>query len=184
VRQLNELYKSLIVHFRMSFNVNKNHNLKIVTAYKSSDFGEIPELYHILCDVIELINSTFTSSLVFVEINFLLINIFALYGGLKEVVNNSNWIGLALSSNLSYIAIQNAINVLMIYAGSATTNEAEETNAIISKIIASNRNNKTLLSNCHDFLQIRNRNVKLQNIFFTINWKLLLAVSSLAIRED
>jgi len=140
----------------------------------------MPELYHILCDAIEVANSTFTTPLTFIVINFLLTNIFALYGGLREVLLETNIAGLAMISNLSHISIQNAINVLMIYAGSVTTNEAEETNAIISKIIASNQRNKTLLSNCHDFLQIRNRNVKLQNIFFTINWKLLLAVSSLA----
>lgn len=63
----------------------------------------------------------------------------------------------------------------MAHAGSSTTKEAEKTAIIVGRIM------NNLNSDCADFdrflSQIRIRNLHLQNVFFKINWNVLLAVS-------
>lgn len=73
------------------------------------------------------------------------------------------------------IAQQYFMKISMAHAGSSTTKEAGKTAIIVGRIM------NNLNSDCADFdrflSQIRIQNLHLQNVFFKINWNVLLAVS-------
>lgn len=65
--------------------------------------------------------------------------------------------------------------VVMVHAGNITTKEAQKTQSIVARLMNKPGYDvddyKTFLS------QMRTRDLNLQNIFFVVNWNVLLAVS-------
>lgn len=67
---------------------------------------------------------------------------------------------------------------MIAYAGSSTTQQAEEIAVIVSKIVNSSTctgNDRKVFKNF--LLQNQYRNLKFKNEFFVANWKLLLVVA-------
>lgn len=143
--------------------------------YDAFNLKHFSGLYNDLCDAIETINSTFTLQIIFVMANFLATDVFAAYGVLREFLSRSHRLAFMLTGNCSWMLIQYAIKVLTVQAGSSTTNEAEKTVVIVTKIAGNS--NESFKAELNSFLlHMRCRNKKLENVFFTINWNLILAV--------
>lgn len=136
------------------------------------------ELYDNLCDVIEMINSTFTAHLISVMTMIMTIEIFGGYGFLREVIWNTGN-PLTMFGSLLWILFHNALKFTMAYSGSSTTEEAEKSLVLISKLtMTANDHQKHELNFVLGQLMLRNK--KFSNIFFTINYKVVLVVSSVS----
>lgn len=137
----------------------------------------LTELFHDLCDLIELVNSTFTFQLLVTILSLLLTNIFAFYGTLREFLAGSNGLGFFIIGNGIWTAIQYFIMVFMAHAGSSTKSEADKSSVIIAKASGTLDAHDYLKTALHYLLiEMRCRNTALQNIFFAINWNVILAV--------
>lgn len=135
------------------------------------------ELYNNMCDSILIINSTFTPNLIIVMTIFMTIDIFGGYGIVQEFMSPSRNLANLLGSSV-WVLLQYPIKIFMAYSGNSTTEEAERTSVLISKLITNtgehNRQHKDLLNITLHQLQIREK--RLCNIFFTINYNLILVV--------
>lgn len=135
--------------------------------------------YNELCDLIDSINSTFTLQLGFVMINLLLTDVFSAYGVLREIMSKSTPLKFIITANGTGMLIQYSIRALMAFSGSSTTNEAEKSLVLVNKILANTDSNDPLRADLLILLhQMRYINKKLKNNFFTVNWNVLLVVSS------
>lgn len=160
----------------MSLEKNSLKNNIILVRSKHVNLKYFAELFNDLYDGIELINSTFTTQLIFAMLSFLITDIFAAYGALKELLVENNRLPILLVGNSVWVAIQYAIKGFMVYAGSSTTDEAEKPITIIAKAAGSMDSSELKSDLMALLVQLRCRNKKLENVFFTINWNLILAV--------
>ena len=111
-------------------------------------------------------------------ISILITDVFAVYGILRELRSDSSMFDFLLIANSMWIFIQYLIKLLMAYAGSSTTQEAEKTVVLVTKLIIQSDSNKELKTNLNYFLvQMQARKKSLETIFFIINWNLILTVS-------
>lgn len=102
-------------------------------------------------------------------------NIFSAFAILRELLRFTLVHFYALIPHLALIVHQHFINFCMLYSGASTTKEATKTSIIVGRIMNQIRNDR---ADFQYFLsQIQTRNLNLQNIFFNINWSVLLAVS-------
>lgn len=135
------------------------------------------ELYDALCDVVEMINSTFTAHIIVVMFTIMVIEILGGYALLREGISKISH-PIAMSAGMLWIVFNNVIKIAMVHCGSSTTDEAEKSLALISKLAMSSdeKEFKNDLKFISSQLQIRNK--KFSNIFFTINYTVVVAVSS------
>lgn len=133
------------------------------------------ELYDDLCDIIEMINSTFTAHLIVVLITIMVIEILGGYALLREGISKINH-PIAMSAGMLWIVFNNVIKFTMVHCGTSTTDEAEKSVVLMSKLaMAADEGCKNDLKFVSSQLQIRNK--KFSNIFFTINYNVVVAVS-------
>lgn len=134
-------------------------------------------LYHELCDVIEIVNSTFTFQLIFVFFYFFILNLLTVFTHIWMFTHYVKYIYGLLSTDGVILLLNYILKSVMIHSSSSTTREAEETAVIVSRIINSGGCNKVQQTTFKKFLsQNQYRNLKLRTALFTINWKLLLTV--------
>lgn len=166
---------------RESFGRESHKNKIYIVREKNFSLKLFDELYNDLCDAVETINSTFTLHLVFVMTSFLASDVFAAYGILREYLSGSKRLLPIMLGNFSWMAIQYSIKVLSVHAGSSTSNEAERTIIIIARTAGTLNPNDSLKSELDSFsLHMRCRNKKLENVFFFIDWTLILVVNILS----
>lgn len=128
-----------------------------------------------LCDVIEMINSTFTAHLIVVLVTIMVIEILGGYAFLREGISKVNH-PIAMTAGLLWIAFNNVIKLTMVYAGSSTTDEAEKSLVLISKLaMKGDERSRNDLKFVSSQLQIRNK--KFRNIFFAIDYNAIVVVS-------
>ena len=80
-------------------------------------------------------------------------------------------------SLMMLILIQYQMMSVLSYSGSSTTQEAKKTAIIVSRLISFSEANEFVKF----LIQIETRNLKFQNVFFVIDWNIILAVSSVFI---
>lgn len=142
------------------------------------------ELYDELCDLIELLNKTFTNQLVFVMAEFMSIEIFGGYGILREALSTSRKYFL-LVGNLIWIMFQYPVKFFMASAGSSTTDEAEKSLVLIAKLIIRTKYDDLLRSRLNNLLiELQCRNKKISNVFFTVNYNVILLVRLMLIESS
>lgn len=144
----------------------------------SLNFQHFPQLYNLLCDVIEILNSTFTGQLIFVMISIMVIDIFASYGIIREFLVNQTLMFIIIGNSI-WLSLQFAMKFFMAHCGSSATSEAGKSLILVSQF-ADRVNETDLMTKINLNLvmnQMRVRNKNLENIFFAINYKLILAVS-------
>lgn len=176
---LRERFK-LVNEYMKNFTAQTQAFDKQIVMVSSENFNlkRFSDLYNDLCDAISMINSTFTGQLIIVMTNMLLVDIFGAYGILREFLSHSyNRLKFLILCNSIWIALQYAVKFLMAQSGSSTTAEAEMSLVIITRVIENAKDDKlktdlNLLLN-----QMQGRNKKIENVFFVINYKLILAVS-------
>lgn len=142
------------------------------------DLRLFTELYNNLCDTLLIINSTFTPNLIVVMTIFMTIDIFGVYDVVREIMSPSRNIANLIGSSF-WVLLQYPMKIFMAYSGSSTTKEAEKSSVLISKMITStgehNSQHKNSLSITLHQMQIREK--RLSNIFFNIDYNVILAVS-------
>lgn len=87
---------------------------------------------------------------------------------------------ISLLPHLILIALQYFYKAFAVVSGSRTTAEAEKTSKIISRIM-----NDCSVEETYEFkkflMQVQTRNLNIRNVFFSINWNVLLTVSTFRI---
>ena len=176
----------------------RKENFKFMTSLSNLN---IRKAYHDLCNLIDIINETFTFHFILLFPNVLvrtistcagcvkclLINfrlfqiasVFSAFGLVRELENSSEPFSILMIISVFGMLYYLTLIVLTIYAGSALTKEAEKTTLVINCSIAEVELTEAQKIDFVFFMsQIRSRNLNVQNIFFKINWRTLMAVSS------
>jgi len=154
-----------------------------MTAFRAKENINVKcsnEIYIDLCDAIKLINSTFTIHIVIVMASFLLTDVFPFHGIIKDYLTNTNGLTFSFVGNIIWIVFQFAFKLMMAHAGSSTTEEAEETLVIVSKLICYTEPTNPLKPELLSLLiQMRTFNKKLSSMFFNIDWVLIFSVRNM-----
>jgi hypothetical protein len=142
---------------------------------KCTSLNTFAEVFHNLCDALQMINSLYAYHLIPILLETLLYDIFGIFVSIRYMKMYSALI-LLLSS--FYIIIHFALKCAIAQIGSSTTFEAEEVLSTIGKIINKQPANDISRYALYNLLhQFRTRNLKLQSFFLTFNWNIVLAVS-------
>lgn len=105
-----------------------------------------------------------------------MVNIFSAFAIIQEIMKSSQVDLLKLSPHVVLITVQYLMKLINVYAGDKTTKEAEKTLTIIGRILNDSNDNET--ADLKKFLaQIRTRSLKIQNVFFVLDWSLILMVN-------
>lgn len=135
-------------------------------------------LYHDLCDSIELINSVFTFPLILAVFYFFILNTFAAFAHIWTLTQEFEYIFFLLSTDGLVMLLNWYLQCVAVYSSSSTTQIAEETVVIITRILNSSECNSVQQKTFKNLLlQAHYRNLKFRTALFTINWKLLLTVN-------
>ena len=174
----------------------KSFKYKICKIEDSGTFL-LAEIFHNLCDAIAIINQTFTFhfiGIVFDVMVNLFINsfskyktfkfqitlIFALYSTFRLIKKPTKdfeaEIFLSAFGIVSYIFLV----ISIIFFGDSTTKEAEKSAEMLGKLMNTKKFcDGEKLDLMFLMSQIQSRKVDIQNMFFTINWNVLLTVSKM-----
>lgn len=160
------------------------HKDKIILVRTNSfNLKLFTELYSGLCDAIEQVNEAFTDNLIFVVCDLMLIDIFGGYGIIREIIIKKRDMFL-LAGNILWFMLHIPIKLFMAHAGNSTTKEAEKSLVMITKLVAKTNDSDQLRIDLNfQLIQMKCRNKNLQNIFFTINYNLILVVSFKAFKN-
>jgi hypothetical protein len=141
-------------------------NLKIFT-----------NLYQILINSFEILNRNFTFHLVPIVASMLAFNIFLCYGVLSEFVSNSKIKMYTLLLNLSWIVMMYLLMGMMAYSGSSVATKANEVKKTVNRILNDFEMTNDFTLKLHNFLtRLQCQNLEVRNVFFAINWQILVAV--------
>lgn len=136
------------------------------------------EIFHDLADVILIINSCMTLHIAAVVFYFFVANLVSIFGFIWTTVN-TKFFYMSLSSDLLFFVLNNVTHGIMAYASSSATQEADKIAVTVSKIINGHRCGRIDQKIFKNFLhQHQYRNLNFENVFFVINWKLVLAVNT------
>ncbi|KAG5679291.1 hypothetical protein PVAND_008869 [Polypedilum vanderplanki] len=144
---------------------------------KIFNFKLFGEIYHDMCDIIEIINSLFAVHLPPIFLEMLVINVFGFYGLIKYITapNETSQVCIILF----YITSHFLLSIMICYVGHSTNFEAESVKIILSKILNKLSPADFSRSNFKDLLkQFSARNLKFQTVFFNIDWRVFLAMTS------
>lgn len=154
-----------------------NSLVSTVIPHKFNVATNIIEIFHDLADIIEIVNSCLTLPLVCLMLHFFILNLFSLYNLIWTFMMDYKNFSIVVSTDATFVALNCIFQGMIAHASYATTKEAKMVLIIISKTI----NNKSCTRDqCKAFknflIQSQYRNLKFQNIFFVINWKLIVTV--------
>ena len=134
------------------------------------------ETFHDLCDGLRMINNLFAIHLVPTLLAMLVVDVFGIYSIFRFFSSSS---GDVVSNIiiLYYILMHFILRAFIAHIGCTTTSEPEMLIEMMAKLInklSSNHPTRFLLYNY--MKQFQTRNFKLQTLFLTINWNMLLGV--------
>lgn len=181
VLALQNRFELLNRNLKFTFECGQINNIEVINLYstqsKKNTAKLISQLYSQLCDGIELVNEAFTLQLIPFVIYHLTVNLFTIYGLIREVALNSSVIWAAISLNLGWIITTTFLLSLALYSAEKTQKNARETPSIIGYILKMEKFKapedilKTFL------LEVQYRNISFHNELFHVEWKLMLQVS-------
>lgn len=163
--------------FLRSFNVE---NCFIVSAEQNRILSSrvAATFYHDLCDIIDLVNSSFSFPIIFVFLHFFFTNLIALFNHFWVFLKDFRNFKLILVTEGLWIILNYILQSVFVYLIISTSSEAEKTSVIVSRIINAQDCNESHRKVFKGFLvQNQCRNLKLRTALFGINWSLLLSVS-------
>lgn len=151
---------------------------KVQQKISSAKLFYISELYSDLSDAVLLINETFTWQLIIVMLNIITVDIFAGYAIVREFIFNQNEVEKYLIlCNATWIILQFVLKFIMAEAALGVTVEAENCLVRFERIIQISASDTEQLELSLLLIRMRGRNVTLRNVFFKIDYNLILAVS-------
>jgi len=139
----------------------------------------IGNLFSILCDGIDLVNTTFTLQLIPFVVYYLSTNMLGIYSMLRELFHGSSSLLTAMGTNFWWNLLNTSLAVLPLHAGSAASRVAQQTPIVVAAIVRSQPRNcgrKVLKA---FLMEIQFRKLHFENEFFCIDWKLLFSVSEI-----
>lgn len=158
---------SLLNTFLDEVHVNTRHKMKSISM-----------MYGKICDLINLVNTISSFNIIFSLANEFGISILSLYGGIYAIMCpnfEKFWVTI-----ISKFYMQNFITFLLCavaWAGSSIECEFDRTSKIIAIRMNSSNDYEINQDLAHLSIQLQNRNKKIGNVFFDIDWRLILAVS-------
>lgn len=126
-----------------------------------------------------MINSLFAVHLIPILFAMLLIDVFGIYDitGNLFFTNEVYVVHLYYTAGL-YHVIHFMLRIIIAHYGYTATAEGERIKTMMSKITNNSPNKSQLRVINHDILiQFQTRNLKLRNIFFDVNWNIVVNVS-------
>ena len=157
----------------INFHCFRTNALKL----RTSNLNLFAEIFQDLTDALDTINSLFTFHLIPSMLLMFLIDTFGIYGVTKASLTPDKLLDILIS--MFYILSHLILKTMISHIGHSTTHEAESVKIYFSKAM------NTVESISEKFLlftvlkQIEVRDLRLQNIFFVIDWKVLFGVSML-----
>lgn len=136
------------------------------------------ELFHQLCDTIDMINSTFIFPMIFIVFNCLVSNMFSCFNIIWTFTKDFENFDHLILNEIPFLFFIYFLQSICAYSSCSMSSEATETSTIVIKAMSNpkcDRSSQELFKNF--LIQHQCRNLKLQTCFFTLNWKLLLTVS-------
>lgn len=106
-----------------------------------------------------------------------LIDIFSAFAIVREFLKSKNF-GNSLLPHVVLMLYQLLKKCVISHSGSRTTEEAGKTSKIVARIINQSQNESESNGWKTSLALIQARDLSLQNIFFRINWNIILGVSS------
>lgn len=152
---------------------------KRITIAATTYYSEVQvDVFHNLCDLIHDINSTFTFPMIFMVFHFFFSNMLSYFNFFWSYQKDHENFNFVVMTEGSFLILNYIMHIFFAYSSCSLTDEASKTPVIVSKIV----NNKF----CDKFrekifkkflLQNQYRSLKLETLFFCINWRLLMTVS-------
>lgn len=136
------------------------------------------KLINELCDLIDLVNSTFSLNMIFALANILVLVTFGFYSLLQALqLHGDAEIIVMVMNTISWILVQFSMTCIIVNAGSRV-----QANLLKMSSIAIRRLNSSLNEGINNelrdlILQLKCRNSKIECIFFTIDWSVIFGVS-------
>jgi hypothetical protein len=160
---------------------------------KNFDLKTFIEIFHILCDGVDMINSIFTPHLlscfgliIALEIfgchalfrNAILIQEFSL--NMSHAVRSEKFKRsiMTITINVIYLILFSLMRASAAHIGHTTAKAGSNTKILMARITNSlSQNTLIKIDAFHGLIQLQSRDVRIQNSFFVIDWKLMLNVS-------
>lgn len=145
--------------------VSKNDKIKVFS-----------ELFSLCCRIIENINEVFASNMMLTFLYVLMHEIFASYGAVKSLIEGRIFKSI---SHVCWFLILGFLSYFTCSFGDAVRSSAESSQKILitQSMMSSDEKFKSDLLKLHYFLDNHDKNVG--NVFFAINFKLIMIVSLL-----
>lgn len=138
----------------------------------------VGEIFHDLCDAIEVINRLFTVHLIPVLASTLIVDIFGLYSAFQSSPLHPYFFYNLVT--FYFILKSFILRVLIAHFGSTTSREPAKLIHCIAKLVNKLPRTHSVRYILQDYMrEFQVRNFKLRTFFLTINWNLLLGVKSL-----
>jgi hypothetical protein len=154
--------------------------LKFSLEFKQFDtrrckIAKFCEMFSLLCSLVKTVNEISSSNLIFTFIYVLMHNIFTSYGIVKSLYIDKDMFDLI--SNLLWFAMTMSMTLFTCWSGDSVRSAADESQNYLIKQLMRSKDDiyKNELLILH--YQLKNHNKNVGNIFFNINFKLILAVS-------
>lgn len=173
-----------------------NENLEITRSdFDGKDALNIARLYHMLCDLAELLNATFSFHFIAIFANLLvkisshlhrrhrivfhqLTIIFGFYGIIVAISRPSAVSIADVGSNITSSINAWFLIAIVVFFGSSLTSEASRTVNVFSKFMSTTNFYYTQKQDLVYLLsQLRSRKVEVRNFLFKIDWHVIVAVS-------
>lgn len=155
-----------------------NLKLKLLKNENFNDIEHFEKLFHNLCDMISLINSSMTFHLIFASALGTVSYTFGAYGTIFAFLTNDDFLGVFIRDGIWSI-MQLIVIAFMVHYGSSTSSEGEKLKVEVSKIASTYQSEfRIQLKSCLNV--INQRNLKFKTILFEIDWKHFLSMLSIA----
>lgn len=158
-------------------------DISVISRQDKHDFDIklFEELYGNLCELLLDVNSVCTPHLILVLGYITFTDIFSGYGAIREIIKPSNnffnFVG-GFGWNVGQLPVQ----FIIAFSGSRTSEEAEKSLVLISKMITNTAEHNFQQRNALNILmhQLQVREKKFSNIFFNIDYHVILVVKKLS----
>lgn len=159
-----------------------NVKLKFFEMEKFNEIEVFEQLFHKLCDSIDVVNSSLTFNLVIASVSFTISYMLGVYGLLFALMTKDEtfwriFVRDGIWSFLNFLSL-----VFISYIGSSTVERGEMLKVSVAKVIIQYEFGSTIRMRWQSCLKsIKNRDLRLKNDFFHIDWRHFLSTFSMAL---
>jgi len=122
----------------------------------------------------------YTINIILIMLDILIVSIYQLYAMIRYIFLNVNFSGMKITINSYYLIMNILVMCLIAHIGHCTTSHAESILTITAKNVSKLPSQRTMTTEFYNLLrQFQSRNIKLQTVFFGINWNIDIAVNLL-----